>query len=486
MEQQDNTIETIPATLPSPSRTLGSGYSPAEVRRSLWLIMLAWLFGASFSAIVGGAALSSFLTKYLKLDDFSYGIVMSAGQAAVFFLFLGSYVNERTGRVKRNFLIFTTGHRLLWLGVAACALWLPAAPMPVKMWVVAGIIFLSCAAANYGGGAGWIAWMSGIVPQRIAGSFFGTRASLGMISMILTSIGVSYLIDHFTTGGWMYVVVFTVAGIFGAIDILTFIPIREIPRPVEETPPTMVDILTTPWSNPAFRQFVLYISVVWASYTMMGTFQWRCAFADVKEGGLGMSVTVGNLIMFILPVITQAASAPFWGRAIDRFGPKPVLVSCAFNSLLWPLIWLFIRPSLIWTLPIIHLLSGIFWPGNEQILTYMQLKGFPETRRTAYVATFQVTFGLACMIGSALGGMLAIFWKANMHWIPGLPSWVSQYHGVFLTSMVLRVASFVFLLLPLQLPGVAAGVGTVARAVVASGVTSSISAVTRARKRRGR
>jgi len=485
MDQQDNAIGASPTMQSPPHRALGPGYSPAEVRQSLWLIMLAWLFGASFSAIVSGATLTSFLTKYLKLDDFSYGIVMASGQAAVLFLFLGSYVNERSGRVKRNFLIFTTLHRLIWLGVAAGALFLPGASMPVKVWVVGGVIFLSAAMANFGGGAGWIAWMSGIVPKRIAGSFFGTRASLGMISMILTSIGVAYLLDHFATSGWIYAVVFSVAAIFGATDILTFIPIREIPRPIEEKPPTLVDILVTPWSNALFRHFVLYIALAWMSYTMMGTFQWRCAFADVKEGGLGMSLTTANLVMFILPVITQVLSAPFWGRAIDRFGPKPVLTAGAFFSLIWPIPWLIIRPDLIWLLPIAHLFSGLLWPGNEQILTYMQLKGFPENRRTAYVATFMVTFGLACMIGAALGGVLAVFWKDNMHWIPGLPSWVTQYHGVFLFSMLIRVSSFVFVLLPLQLPGVAAGVGAVTREVVISGV-SSLSAVNRARKKRGK
>ena len=480
MEEPEHII-TTPRAAP---RTLGSGYAPAEVRRALWLIMLAWIFGASFSSLSSGAVITSFLTKYLKADDFGYGLVMAAGPAAALLLFLGSDVNERSGQVKRNFLIFVTLHRLLWLGVAVVAV-LPGVSTPVKVALVGGIIFLSTAATNYGGGAGWIAWMSGIVPKRIAGSYFGMRASLGMLSMIASSIAAAYLLDRFGATGWLYAGAFGVAAILGAMDILTFLPIREIPRPVEQPLPTFLDILVTPWSQPTFRRYVIYISIAYLSYTMVGNFQWRFCMAAPADGGLGMSLTWTNLNLFIFPLLIQAVFSPFWGRAIDRFGPKPVLVTSALGCFVLPFPWIFLHPALCWLVPGMQIVTAFFSPGNDQMVTYMQLRGFPETRRTAYIATFMVVFGLSCMIGSSLGGVLAAFWKTHLHLIPGLPVWVAQYQPVFLIGFLIRIVAFLVLLLPLQLPGAPAGVGAVTRAVTA-GAASTISQVGRAVKRRQR
>jgi len=87
-----------------PERVTGRGFPAAELRRALLLVFVAWIFGAAFMSIISGAALTSFLTKYLRTDDFTYGLIMAAG----LFFFLGSYVNERSGRIKRNFLIFVT------------------------------------------------------------------------------------------------------------------------------------------------------------------------------------------------------------------------------------------------------------------------------------------------------------------------------------------------------------------------------------------
>ena len=57
------------------------------------------------------------------------------------------------------------------------------------------------------------------------------------------------------------------------------------------------------------------------------------------------------------------------------------------------------------------------------------------------------------MIGAALGGILASFWKGQLAALPYLPDWVSHYHPLFLTALLLRVLVFAFLLVRLPLPG---------------------------------
>ncbi|MHB0938653.1 MAG: MFS transporter [Armatimonadota bacterium] len=445
-------------------RVTERGFPAAELRRALWLIFVAWIFGAGFLAIISGAALTSFLTKYLRTDDFTYGLIMAAGPAAVLFFFLGSYVNERTGRIKRNFLIFVTLHRLLWLGVAAIPLLMTDWPASAKIAVAGAIIFISAAAANFGG-AGWLTWMADIVPRRTAGTFFGNRASVGMISMVVTTVGVAFLLDRYPGQGWIYTVVFGAAAVLGAVDILFFLKVREVPRPVEAQLPTLRDILVTPWKHAAFRSFALYTCAAWISYMTAAPFMWRFTFEPLAERGLGMSLSQANLALFIIPTLAMALASPLWGRAVDRFGPKPVLAVSSLGAILFPLPWLVMHHDLVGLLYVMSVLGGLSWPGIDQAMQYMQVKGFPDERRTAYCASYQVVFGLACVIGTTLGGLLASFWQAHASLLAGLPDWVSHYHPVFATSIVLRILAFVFLLLPMRLPGSTDGMRRVARAV---------------------
>ncbi|HEY3416457.1 MAG TPA: MFS transporter, partial [Armatimonadota bacterium] len=447
-------------------RMLGKGYSPHAVRSALRYCLIAWIFGAAFFAITGGAAFTSFLTKYLHTDDTTYGLIFAAGSLGVVFQLLGSFVIERTGRVKRHFLIYCTLHRLLWLGVAAIPLLLPVvrqAPARVQILLVLLLVLSSAVTANYGS-AGWAAWMSDLIPRSMAGKFFGYRARLGLISMVVAAIGVAYLLDRFEGQGWMYALVFGVAALLGGADILCFLPAQEVPRPVEDNPPTMVEIILTPWRNELFRRFALYTVVTWIAYMMMGPFVWRYCYDTIAEHGLNMSVSRANMLLFILPNATMALMAPFWGRAIDRFGPKPVLAVCALSQILVPLGWVFMRPAWVWGIVAMAMLGGLTWPGIDQVNFYMQLKVFPDNRRTTYIAMFAIVAGLAVVLGTTFGGYYASFWQRQLPLIPNLPSWISHYHPVFLTSILLRAASFLILLPRLPLPGVGSHV-TVARQI---------------------
>jgi MFS family permease len=456
--------------LPSSKSQHATGPSPSETRRALWHILVAWIFGAIFFSITSGAPVTSFLTKYLHVDDVSYGFIMAAAPAAVLLQFLGSYMVERTGRIKRPFLIFVTVHRLLWLGIAAVPLVLAHASPTVRIWTVGGLIFLSAAIANFGG-AGWAAWMSRVVPRSLAGKFFGYRARAGLIAMILATSGASYLIDHYAGQGWLYVVIFGVAAVMGAIDILLFLPVHEVPPPREDTSPTLGEILAIPWRDRAFRWFAAYTALAWTGYMMAGPFIWRYCFEAPARGGLGMSTSQANFYLFLLPLLAMAWVAPFWGQALDRFGPRPVFAVSSISAIILPLGWLVMHRELIWCIPILALLGGLFWPGIEQVLFYMQVKGFPDTRRTAYNAAIASVLGVASTVGTALGGVLAAFWARHWAVLPDLPPWLTPYHGVFAVAIVLRLIAFVFIFPHLLLAGTATQ-GMVTRAIARDASTS--------------
>ena len=486
MTDRPHPVEGQPASSATARRPRAQGIPVREVRRALWHILLAWVFGAAFCSITGGAPLNAFLTNYLKADDFSYGLVMAAGPAAVLFNMIGMLVIERTGRVKRNFLVFVTTGRLLWLAVAAIALWMPihlGAFTRPQVFFCGLLAFASTGLMNFGG-AGWATWMSDVVPTNVAGKFFGIRYQLGLFTMMLTGVGAAALIDRCQQTGWVYGVIFGLAACMGATDILLFLPVREVPRPVEAVSPSLGEILLTPWRSSSFRSFALYTAAAWIAYMMMGPLIARFCLDQPRMRGLGMNVSTMNLLVYILPQVGMALVAPCWGRAIDRFGPKPVLALSSLCAALIPLGWTVMHPALRWFIPLLVLLGGLTWPGIDQTILYWQIKGFPAERHTAYNATFLTVYGFAMMVGTAFGGWYASFWEGHQQLLVVFPSWVSHYHPVFLTSVLLRLAAFLFILPRLQISG-SARLRTVAGAILRDcwRAIPGVMAVTRKRRR---
>lgn len=429
--------------------TTRTGFAPGELRQALWHIMIAWFFGAGFSAIVSGAALISYLTKYLHTSDLAFSLIMAAGPAAVVLQFVGAYVTERSGRTKRNFLIFVTIHRLLWVGVALVPLFARHLPQPVQVGITAAIIFLSAALANFGG-AGWPTWMSEIVPRSLAGRFFGLRASLGLVSMVAASTVVTMVLDRYPDTPWIYAVVFSIAGVMGATDILLFWPIRDLQRPRGDAP-SLKALFTIPWRDPTFRGFTSYLFVAWIAYMSMGQFVGRYCMEPLDKQGLGMGVATTNLLLYVLPWVAMALMSPFWGRAVDRLGVRPVLLAGSVALAIIPIGWILVRPG--WTVftAILCLAGGILWPAIEQSAMFMQIKGFPQERNAVYNATYLVVAGLASTLGLWLGGVVASVgpWiLAHLH----LPAWVSHYHPLFVLSLLMRIAA-IALVFPRLLPG---------------------------------
>lgn len=455
----------------SPERLTEKGYKISDVRKGMSIVMYSWILGAIFFSLVTGVVFNAFLTTYLHTDDFTFGIITSACLLTGVFQILGSYIAERTGRVKRDFIVAYSIYRFLWLGLAAVPLFMMNFPKATRLTFV-GLILCISYAFSYIGGPAWFLWVSDFTPKNILGKFTGMRSRIGLITMVAASFTASRLIDIYGGAGWLYAILFTIAGILGTIEILFYIFIREVPRPIEATAPSLVELLITPWKNRQFRSFSFYTFVSWISYMMMGNYATRYCLLPTSEHGLGMSVEYTNFTLSIVVTLVMAFTAPFWGGAIDRIGAKSILATSSLSQIIFPVTWLFMRPGIAWILPFYAAIIGLTWPGIDQVIIYMQMKGFPEARRSAYVASFGIIFSLSCALGNFLGGFVAAFWQKFMHVIPFLPPGTTHYHLLFMTTLLIRLAAFVFILPRIPLPR-KGGHGTVAK-IIASDATAFI------------
>jgi MFS family permease len=113
--------------------------------------------------------------------------------------------------------------------------------------------------------------------------------------------------------------------------------------------------------------------------------------------------------------IIRTAAAPFWGRALDRVGAKPVLIFCSFGVTVIPLFWLFTGPENLWPLVLDALLGGFLWAGHGQAIFYLPLAVAPRQGRAFYLGAFSAVGGLALGVVSALAGGLLTVMPPTLH-----------------------------------------------------------------------
>ena len=89
--------------------------------------------------------------------------------------------------------------------------------------------------------------------------------------------------------------------------------------------------------------------------------------------------------LYVVGVATvRIISAPFWGRAVDHLGARPVLVLCSFGIAAVPAIWLFATPAFLWPLAIEAVVAGTLWGGHGIAAMDLTVKLSPGPERPFY------------------------------------------------------------------------------------------------------
>jgi MFS family permease len=105
-------------------------------------------------------------------------------------------------------------------------------------------------------------------------------------------------------------------------------------------------------------------------------------------------------------VALKFVSLPAWGRLIDRYGARAVLLLAAVLVALVPLPWLWARGVAV--VIVAQALSGLSWAGHEVSQFSLLLESSPARSRLHVFAVLSVLNGLAQLVGSLLGGWLLL------------------------------------------------------------------------------
>ncbi|MFC1746979.1 MFS transporter [Candidatus Neomarinimicrobiota bacterium] len=364
------------------------------------------------------------------------GILAAIPHMTQIFALIGAYLVEVTGNRRRVVLVAASISRGLWLLVPLLYIYYsPRQAVILLIWLAFASSCLEVLGTN-----AWTTWMADLIPDTIRGRYFGFRHGvLAAANITVTFFGGLWL----DLGGAEYGQPVALSALIslgvtcGFISIATLARQPDIPRPPERKAPRIRDLFLRPARNKPFRR-ALEFFLAWNM-----AIGFTKVFYDVHMiQVLNMSFFGVGLFHTIQPVMGLFLFKR-WGRVIDRFQTRAVLlVSGSIISIL-PLIWIVPTSGNRLTVGLIGVLAGIAWTGfNLSAYTY-PMEHSPRYGRSYYLAYFTIISGLGFIVSSILGGLIAqtmADWQWTFH-----DRTFMIHHLMFLIASFLRFGALMML-----------------------------------------
>jgi len=390
-------------------------------------------------ALPGSMALSALVTKAFPLPATLIGILGSLPFVGNFLQLFASPFLLRWNPPKAVMLAAEILHLASWVALGFMMPWIPrASPAQAGLWIVAWFFISSCFGAV--AGVSCSTWIEEWVPARIRGKFFGRRNQILQLSTVCFLMASGWVLSR-----WDYSVAAFQAVIFGSAFLRIFslrwqwlsptVPHRP-PPPARESLSGQIAVIR---ASGSFLAFVLFGAVWSFAANCFGPFYTIFMFDGVGFSALDVGVVTA------LSQVGGALSLPAWGRLLDRYGNKSVMV---FSLILWQLsmfLWCFINPGNravlygLWTW--IGATSAGFVLGQFTIL----LRLIPSAAKKLAIGFNLAVGSLVAAIAPVLGGW--VLSNAPAGW--GSP--LRVYHMCFMVQPIVALAG-AFLLLRVREP----------------------------------
>lgn len=416
------------------------------------LLIVAVMGGMVWFNVTNGIAFTGYW-KELGVSDTVYGVLLALPSLANAFQFIASYYMEKTLRRKKLFLVTGLIQRVSWIPFALVPYVVPMGGAHLKAWIAGMLVFASAAMMPFMNVA-FYSICDDVVPIKIRGRYFAARSRVSTVTALVVGILIGMLLDAMP-GMPGYSAAFLIAGVMGTLDICCFI-FMKLP-PMRETPKRkpMLSMVKTVLADNRYMRVVTF-ATLWLFSIML------CApyFNVYMQGSMKMTslqitlyTQIANNLALIL-VVTR------WGRALDRFGSKPIIMVGGFFVAIMPLFWLVIGKGNYLPVILLNMLSGATWCAYDlgaQNLFMGQAQG--ENKSMYFAVYFMFTQLVGSAFGSFAGGWLldnALFRLEPLN--VTLMGWtLTRYNYLFFLSGLFRLA-VLFVFVPRIIEAGAAGV----------------------------
>jgi len=407
------------------------------IRRGLNWIMGGNMFGTLHGIIcAGGTAAMVGLAGELGASDMEFGLLVALPQIAAPMQLPFSMLVNKTQ--KRKIWLLTIGlfSRVLWMLFGFLPLLGDMEANAMKLYTLITLLGISsaCGAAI---NVCWFPWFSDLCPIRIRGRWLSFRDSILAVGSLLFGLLVAYMLDALPIDS-KYIVIFLIGGALGVMDMVCFGFAPEV-KPASSKKIQMGKTMVEALKNKPFRQ----LTIMWTAWCFTANLSgaYLTPYAMNTMGLNFMQITVFGTVA---ASVTTVFIVPRWGRALDQYGARNVMLLGCIGASLTPLFYLISTPGNVLPTLLHNLVGALFWCGSNLAANNLQLSTSPDDSRPTYIAIYScVTALVGSALGTMVGGWLLEWWNAS-GWFVGF---FDRYKVLILLSVVLRFG-FTMLLVP--------------------------------------
>lgn len=383
----------------------------------------------------GGTTAMVGLATLLGAGDLELGLLVAIPQIATLLQIPFAALVNRTG--KRKLYILTMGVlcRVFWLffGFLPLLEQPGASQLPLTLLIVLLTVSSALGAVI---SVCWYPWFSDLAPLEIRGRWLSIRDVMVSAASILFCLLIAYLLDTLPFDS-KYLVVFLIGGATGVIDLCCYYFVKNVPiqtDPSKHKKSAAISAL----HNKTFMKFAM----MWTSWcftaNMSGSYLTPYAMNE-----MGLSFMQVMLFGTITSLFATVLVVKFWGRNIDSYGSRNVMMLSCVVASFTPLFFLMAKPGSIWPVFLHNLIGAAFWCGSNLAMNSLQLSATPTQSRPTYIAMFACCSGLGTALGTMCGGWF-LDMSARNGWFTAGPD---RYQVLIIISVILRIL-FVLLLVP--------------------------------------
>jgi MFS family permease len=326
-------------------------------------------------------------------------------------------------------------HRIMVLGFLLNALpWGSMAFLPWLgthvHWVFATVVVVAtlgnsiCAVA-------WAAAMGELVPLHLRGRYFGRRNMIFGFWTLVVVLSAGFVAEHFHNSLMVFGVIFATAAVMRLIGLFFLLRMKfpaVVLHPVAQK-----------------EQWADYLNVFRSA-----NYLWLLAFVGFWGFALNLGqpfysvyilrelpLSIRDLtILTTLQSVGALTTLPAWGVLSDRFGSKPVMLTC---SIAWVAIglpaWLMAGPERHLHLYASYLFVGGATAGFQLCQFNLMVKMIPARTTAPYISVFLAGISLMTAMGPLVGGNILMSLPHDLGTLLGQP--ILRFHAVFVGSLAL-------------------------------------------------
>ena len=406
---------------------------PTITRKALRISTIEGSWAALHFLITSGVFFTGFALM-LGANDFQLGLLGAIPVLAQVFQILGAYLIERSGLRKGI---------VAWFSVVSRTIWLPIALIPFFVHSRAVLIFMilysvSSVVMNIAA-PGWVTWMAAIIPASIRGRYFGARNRVNGFVTIAGNLAAGFAIDLFRqhgheAGGYLTLQLIAVAAGLMAFSLILRQPDPGAPA---EPLPAIAKYLLQPLSDPNYRR-ILAFYLYWVFAVGLASPFFNAHLLKHMQWNF-KSIAVLGVIASLTMMVVQT----YWGRLIDRYGHRPVLMITVIGILHLPFYYAFCPWGIRWPIYVNTVLTGVFWAGFGLAIFNLVIDMLPSRNRTMYVAMLAALSGITSFAANVLSGWLAEAMD-GVRWQIGSLT-IVNYQVLFVMTGILRIPALLFL-----------------------------------------